>query len=212
MRHHRGGEFRRFQLASVPAIWERIWANFITPRFELFIAYGAFQAERSAILGLDDEIDLQMHLQQLFSRTSPERVLPKAVEAALALKAAADSLTSELRPLVIASAAATIAPPKMAFGGGGGGGGELSLTGLATAAAGSAEARGIRGIRGRRAKLGGGKGSSRVSPPAMQPAGTPGGSLTTATPAFQPFQPAQQQFGGAALAPPPTAPSTDAAA
>ena len=56
---------REFPFEQIPALWERIWAQFSTKHFQLFVGLGAVLAYREQILGFTDELDLEMYLKEM---------------------------------------------------------------------------------------------------------------------------------------------------
>lgn len=110
---------REFPFDEVLVLWERIWAQYCTSHFHIFLALGIFLHYRTEMMALGHD-DLLVYLNTLSGNISFFSVMQHATKAVWKLKAD-PTLPADLKILVTPSSGGTFVPPPIVgFRGGGG--------------------------------------------------------------------------------------------
>ena len=72
---------REFPFDQIPALWERIWAQFATSHFHVFVGLGMLLVHQKKLMAITDELDLQMYLKEMTMKTDLQAVLREAIAA-----------------------------------------------------------------------------------------------------------------------------------
>ena len=72
---------REFPFDQIPTLWERIWAQFATSHFHVFVGLGMLLVHQAKLMAITDELDLQLYLKEMTMTTDLQAVLCEAIAA-----------------------------------------------------------------------------------------------------------------------------------
>eukprot|EP00039_Didymoeca_costata_P006271 m.88781 g.88781 ORF g.88781 m.88781 type:complete len:485 (+) comp13188_c0_seq2:357-1811(+) len=104
---------REFEFEDAIVIWERIWAQFSTSHFHIFVALGIFQLYKSKIMSFHDLLELQMFIKGLAKNMNVQEVIRQALTVLWQLKADEELLPNDLKALIKPVEGAIFVPPPM---------------------------------------------------------------------------------------------------
>lgn len=72
---------REFPFDQIPTLWERIWAQFATSHFHVFVGLGMLLVHQAKLMAITNELDLQLYLKEMTMTTDLQAVLCEAIAA-----------------------------------------------------------------------------------------------------------------------------------